>query len=54
MAGRTVDLIDFIPPSWQPFVMTRAEAEAAGYFDWEQRHENPTTHNPISRDDSRA
>ena len=54
MAGRTVDLIDFIPLSWQPFVMTRAEAEAAGYFDWEQRHENPPTHHPISRDDSRA
>ena len=35
LAGQQVQLIDFIPPSWQPFVMTREQAEAAGYFDWE-------------------
>jgi hypothetical protein len=34
MAGQTVNLIDFVPPSWQPFVMTREQAEQAGYFDW--------------------
>lgn len=34
MAGQTVDLIDFVPPSWKPFVMTREQAEQAGYFDW--------------------
>lgn len=32
MAGQTVGLIDFVPPSWRPFVMTREQAEAAGYF----------------------
>lgn len=32
MAGKVVDLVDFVPPSWKPFVMTRAQAEAAGYF----------------------
>jgi len=31
-AGQTVNLIDFIPASWQAFVMDRAAAEAAGYF----------------------
>jgi hypothetical protein len=35
LAGQQVQLIDFIPPSWQPFVMTREQAEAAGYFNWE-------------------
>jgi hypothetical protein len=33
-AGQTVNLIDFIPQSWQAFVMDRAAAEAAGYFDF--------------------
>ena len=33
-AGQQVNLIDFVPPSWQPFVMDRTQAEAAGYFDW--------------------
>lgn len=32
MAGQAVSLVDFVPPSWQPYVMTRAQAEAAGYF----------------------
>jgi hypothetical protein len=32
MAGRVVQLVDFMPPSWQPFVMTREQAEQAGYF----------------------
>lgn len=32
MAGQVVNLVDFVPPSWQPFVMTREQAEAAGYF----------------------
>ena len=32
MAGKVVNLIDFIPQSWQPFVMTREQAEQAGYF----------------------
>lgn len=32
MAGKTVDLVDFVPPSWQPYLMTREQAEAAGYF----------------------
>jgi hypothetical protein len=33
MAGQIVNLIDFVPPSWQPFVMTRQQAEQAGYFE---------------------
>lgn len=32
MAGQVVKIVDFIPPSWQPFVMTREQATAAGYF----------------------
>ena len=32
MAGQVVNLVDFIPQSWQPFVMTREQAEQAGYF----------------------
>lgn len=31
-AGQTVNLIDFIPASWQPYVMDKAGAIAAGYF----------------------
>jgi hypothetical protein len=31
-AGQVVDLVDFIPPSWQPFVMTREQAVQAGYL----------------------
>lgn len=33
MGGKTVELIDFIPPSWQRFVMSREQAKAAGYFE---------------------
>jgi len=32
MAGKVVNLVDFIPQSWQPFVMTKEQAEKAGYF----------------------
>jgi len=32
MAGKVVNLIDFIPQSWQPFVMTKEQADQAGYF----------------------
>lgn len=32
MAGQVVQLRDFIPASWQPYIMTRAQVEAAGYF----------------------
>jgi hypothetical protein len=31
-AGHTVRIVDMIPASWQPFVMDREAAEAAGYF----------------------
>lgn len=30
--GATVRLADMIPDSWQPFIRTKAEAEALGYF----------------------
>jgi hypothetical protein len=33
MAGQSVEIVDFIPASWQPFVMTREQAEQAGYFE---------------------
>ena len=32
MAGQTVQIRDMIPASWQPYVMTREQAMAAGYF----------------------
>jgi hypothetical protein len=32
MAGQTVQIRDMIPASWQPFVMTREQATAAGYL----------------------
>lgn len=32
LAGQTVQIRDMIPQSWQPFVMTREQAQAAGYF----------------------
>jgi hypothetical protein len=32
MAGQVVRVADFIPPSWASRVMTREQAEAAGYF----------------------
>jgi len=32
LAGKTVEFRQFIPASWQPFVMTRYQAEQAGYF----------------------
>jgi hypothetical protein len=32
MAGQVVRVADFIPPSWAGRVMTREQAEAAGYF----------------------
>lgn len=32
MAGQVVNLVDFIPASWQPYVMTKEQAIAAGYF----------------------
>jgi hypothetical protein len=31
-AGQTVMLVDFIPLSWQPYIMTQDQATAAGYF----------------------
>lgn len=31
MAGKPVKLIDFVPPSWKPYVMTAQQARAAGY-----------------------
>lgn len=35
MAGQQVNLIDFVPASWQPFVMTYEQAKQAGYFAWD-------------------
>lgn len=35
LAGQRVNLIDFVPASWQPFVMDFDQAKAAGYFDWD-------------------
>jgi hypothetical protein len=32
MAGQSVEVVNFIPESWQPHVMTREQAEQAGYF----------------------
>ena len=32
MAGNVVQLRDFIPKSWQPYIMSKEQAEAAGYF----------------------
>ena len=31
-SGQTVNLVDFIPASWQPYVMDKDGAVAAGYF----------------------
>ena len=31
-AGHTVRIVDMIPASWQPYVMDREQAKAAGYF----------------------
>ncbi len=31
-AGHTVRIVDMIPASWQPYVMDRESAKAAGYF----------------------
>jgi len=31
-AGHTVRIVDMIPQSWQPYVMDRDQAKAAGYF----------------------
>jgi hypothetical protein len=33
MAGQAVAIVDFIPASWLPYVMTREQADAAGYFE---------------------
>jgi hypothetical protein len=33
MAGEVVLVKDFIPPSWQPYVMTKEQAIAGGWFD---------------------
>jgi len=33
MAGQVVNLVDFIPASWQPFVINFEQAMAAGYFE---------------------
>ena len=30
--GRKVRVADFIPPSWQPYIMSKEQATAAGYF----------------------
>jgi hypothetical protein len=32
MAGQTVQIRDMIPQSWQQYVMTREQAQSAGYF----------------------
>ncbi len=32
LRGQEVRIADMIPASWQPFVMTREQAQAAGYF----------------------
>lgn len=32
MAGQRVRVADFIPPSWSQWVLTRAQADAAGWF----------------------
>jgi len=32
MAGQVVQLRDFIPQSWQPYIMSKEQATAAGYF----------------------
>jgi len=32
MSGQSVEVVNFIPASWQPFVMTREQAEQLGYF----------------------
>lgn len=33
MAGQTVRIVDMIPASWQPYIMTKEQAQAAGYFE---------------------
>lgn len=33
MAGQTVRIVDMIPASWQPYIMTREQATEAGYFE---------------------
>jgi hypothetical protein len=32
MAGQTVRIVDMIPASWQPYIMSKEQATAAGYF----------------------
>jgi hypothetical protein len=32
MAGESVKLVDFVPPSWRPFVMSRQQVIDAGYI----------------------
>jgi hypothetical protein len=32
MAGKVVRIADMIPDSWKEHIMTRQQAEAAGYF----------------------
>ena len=32
MAGQTIQLKDMIPASWQPYILTREQAEQLGYF----------------------
>ena len=31
-AGSTIAVAEFVPQSWQPYVMTREQAQAAGYL----------------------
>jgi hypothetical protein len=32
MAGRLIRIADMIPASWQPYIMSKEQATAAGYF----------------------
>ena len=40
-AGQQVAISGFIPPSWQPYQMTRAQAEAAGFIATLDEQANP-------------
>ena len=33
LRGQSVRIADMIPASWQPYIMTREQAQAAGYFE---------------------
>ena len=32
LGGNTIDILDFIPSSWAPFVLTKEQMEADGWF----------------------